>query len=228
MINEMTQPNNPVNASDANSDARSFTGIIPGIICAKGKSVTEIKMLLLDMLTDAVSAVVTDAGEQCGTALVTAFPEGEYDPKAEVFIIRPEETVDGKVFIVTAGRDDLPAALEAKYTLTASGIESTILQTSGSADIAALAGLKERLRCAAACIAVAGTDNALPGIVAGATQAPVIALPVSTAGKNIFGGWLSLLGNLGSGAAGLTVVGIDNGSGAGFAAARIINSRNAK
>ena len=225
MINEMTQSDNNVHASAENAGAQNVFAVTPGYIRAGKKSAGELKSLIFDMLTQFGSVLATEVSEQCGVALITAFPEGEYDPKAEVFLIRPEKTVDGKVFIITAGRDDLPSALEAKYALTASGVESVILQTAGSADIAALAGLKERLCSAAACIAVAGSDNALPGIVAGVTKVPVIALPVTTEGKNTFSGWLSLLGNLGSGAAGLTVVGIDNASGAGFAAARIINSR---
>ena len=97
--------------------------------------------------------------------------------------------------------------------------------TSAPWNAQSLTELKERLSCAAACIAVAGTDSALPGMIAGLTQVPVIALPLTAQKNNFLGGVMSLFGTLSSGAAGLTVVSVDNGVGAGFAAARIINSQ---
>ena len=224
MINDTIQPDNNSVSAERNSAAGRVVCQKPGYICGRNKTAGELRQLLFDMLEECSAAVVTEVKEECGTILVTTFPEGEYDPQAEVFVIKPEERRSEKVLIITAGKDDLPAALEAKYTLAASGIEGTIIQTAGTADIAGLAELKARLSSAAACIAVAGVDNALPGIVAGATQNPVIALPVSQGKKDVFGGWLSLLGTLSSESTGLVVVGVDNGSGAGFAAARIINS----
>ena len=224
MINDTIQPDNNSVAAERNTAAGGVVYKKPGYICGRNKTARELKSLLSDMLTEYNAAVVTSVKEECGTVLVTAFPEGEYDPQAEVFVIKAQEHRSEKVLIITAGKDDLPAALEAKYALAASGVEGTIIQTAGTADISGLAGLKERLSSAAACIAVAGVDNALPGIVAGATDIPVIALPVSSGKKNVFGGWLSLLGTLSSESTGLVVVGVDNGSGAGFAAARIINS----
>lgn len=224
MINDTIQPDNNCAAAERNTAARGVVCKKPGYISGRNKTAGELKRLLFDILEEYGAAVVTEVKEECGTLLVTTFPEGEYDPQAEVFVVKPEEHRSEKVLIITAGKDDLPAALEAKYALAASGVEGTIIQTAGTADIAGLAGLKARLSSAAACIAVAGVDNALPGIVAGATENPVIALPVSLGKKNIFGGWLSLLGTLSSESTGLVVVGVDNGSGAGFAAARIINS----
>ena len=228
MINDMFQPDTNDNASEHRSDAVTSFCLKPGYICGRGKTAKELQSLLFDMRTEYCSAVVTAVKEDCGTVLVSTFPEGEYDPQAEVFLIRPQEIRKEKVLIVIAGKDDIPAALEAKYALSASGIESSLIQTGGTADLGSLIGLKERLSSAAACIAVAGVDSALPGIVAGATQMPVIALPVSLGKKNEFGGWLSLLGTLGSESTGLVVVGVDNGAGAGFAAARIINSSSGK
>jgi NCAIR mutase (PurE)-related protein len=228
MINDMLQPDTNDNASDSCTDACASFCLKPGYICGRGKTAQELRKLLFDVRAEYASAVVTAVKEECGTVLVSAFPEGEYDPLAEVFIIRPQENRKEKVIIVTAGKDDIPAALEAKYALSASGIQSSLIQTGGTADLGSLIGLKERLSSAAACIAVAGVDSSLPGIVAGATQMPVIALPVSKGKKNEFGGWLSLLGTLGSESTGLVVVGVDNGAGAGFAAARIINSSSGR
>ena len=224
MINDTIQPDTSSFAAETTPAARGVVCQKPGYICGRNKTAGELRSLLFDTLKEYSAAVVTEVKEECGTVLVTTFPEGEYDPQAEVFVIKAKEHRSEKVLIITAGKDDLPAALEAKYALAASGIEGTIVQTAGSADLAGLAALQNRLSSAAACIAVAGVDNALPGIVAGATQNPVIALPVSLGKKSVFGGWLSLLGTLGSESTGLVVVGVDNGSGAGFAAARIINS----
>ena len=228
MINDTIQPDNNSVSAERDSAAGGVVCQKPGYICGRNRTARELKLLLFDALKEHNAAVVTEVEEECGTLLVTTFPEGEYDPQAEVFVIKQEAHRSEKVLIITAGKDDLPAALEAKYALAASGIEGTIIQTAGAADFAGSAGLKERLRSAAACIAVAGVDSALPGIIAGETEIPVIALPVSLGKKNVFGGWLSLLGTLSSESTGLVVVGVDNGSGAGFAAARIINSSSNK
>lgn len=193
----------------------------PGRIQGRGKSAEQLRKTIRRMILEYDSVIAADVAEKDGEALVAAFPGGEYDPAARVFLIPPRKVRPCGVFIVTAGEDDLPAALEARYALAACGLAGTIEQTCGTARPETLAGLRDRLSCATACIAVAGADSALPAAVSGMAAIPVLALPVSLPGSGS-GGWELLPGILRSGAPGLAVTLPDDGIGAGLAVARIV------
>ncbi|MBQ9501158.1 MAG: AIR carboxylase family protein [Lentisphaeria bacterium] len=206
------------------ADAGAAEGVcrFPGRVRGRGKGVEQLKKAVRRMLLEYDSVIAAGVAEKDGEALVAAFPGGEYDPVAEVFLMPPREIRTSGVFIVTAGEEDLPAALGARYALAACGAAATVERTGGTARPETLRELGDRLRCAAACIAVAGADSALPAAVSGMVGTPVIALPVSVPGDSP-GGWELLPGILRSGAPGLAVTLPDDGVGAGFAAARIIN-----
>ena len=135
--------------------------------------------------------------------------------------------VRGTVLVVTAGTSDLPVAEEAAVTAAAFGNPVERLTDVGVAGIHRLLARGDRLRSASVVIVVAGMEGALPSVVGGLVAAPVIAVPTSVGYGAAFGGVAALLGMLNSCASGVTVVNIDNGFGAAYAAT-LINRVGAK
>ena len=127
----------------------------------------------------------------------------------------------GSILVVSAGTSDIPVAEEALVTATMMGNQVERLFDVGVAGIHRLLGNRAKLDAAAVLIVVAGMEGALPSVVAGLVAKPVIAVPTSIGYGASFHGLSALLGMLNSCAAGVTVVNIDNGFGAGFAASLI-------
>jgi len=123
--------------------------------------------------------------------------------------------------VVCAGTSDIPVAEEAVITATLMGNRVKRLFDVGVAGIHRLLENRARLDAASVLIVVAGMEGALPSVVAGLIDKPVIAVPTSVGYGASFHGLAALLGMLNSCAAGVTVVNIDNGFGAGFAASLI-------
>ncbi|HEX5022903.1 MAG TPA: nickel pincer cofactor biosynthesis protein LarB, partial [Candidatus Binatia bacterium] len=130
-------------------------------------------------------------------------------------------TGKGTVLIVCAGTSDIPVAEEAAVTATITGNRVERLFDVGVAGIHRLMENRLKLDAASVVIVVAGMEGALPSVVAGLIDKPVIAVPTSIGYGASFHGLAALLGMLNSCAAGVTVVNIDNGFGAGFAASLI-------
>lgn len=128
------------------------------------------------------------------------------------------------VAVVTAGTADLPVAEEAAIVLQSQGVPVTRVPDVGVAGIHRLLGNLDALRKAAVVIVVAGMDGALPSVVGGLLEAPVIAVPTSVGYGASFQGLAALLTMLNSCAAGLTVTNIDNGFGAAMAAVKIVRA----
>jgi NCAIR mutase (PurE)-related protein len=122
---------------------------------------------------------------------------------------------------VAAGTSDLPVAEEAAVTLEVFGNRVERIFDAGVAGLHRLLVETDRLRGCAAVIVVAGMEGALPSVVAGLVDKPIIAVPTSTGYGASFGGLAALLGMLNSCGSGVTVVNIDNGFGAAYAAATI-------
>jgi NCAIR mutase (PurE)-related protein len=129
----------------------------------------------------------------------------------------------GRVIVLTAGTSDLPVAEECMAVLTAYGFRPHLLADVGVAGVHRLLGSTDELAEADAVVVVAGMEGALPSLVGGLTGAPVIAVPTSVGYGAALEGITALLGMLSSCAAGLTVVGIDNGYGAACAVARLLS-----
>ncbi len=134
--------------------------------------------------------------------------------------LAPERPV--RVVVVTAGTSDLPVADECTAVLRASGIRPTVLVDCGVAGVHRLLASVDELADADAVVVVAGMEGALASLVGGITPAPVVAVPTSTGYGAGLQGVTALLGMLASCAAGLTVVGIDNGFGAACAVVRML------
>jgi hypothetical protein len=135
---------------------------------------------------------------------------------------RPAPARPARVLLITAGTADLPVAAECKAALDAFGLHPTLLADCGVAGVHRLLASLDELASADAVVVVAGMEGALASLVGGITPAPVVAVPVSTGYGASFQGVTALLAMLSSCAAGLTVVGIDNGFGAACAIARMM------
>lgn len=186
----------------------------------------------LDQLTTIVTALdrrrrnilVTRLDRNKGEALAGQFPAGEYDELARTFCLIHQPAARqgrGKILVICAGTSDLPVAREASITARMLGNEVEELVDVGVAGIHRLLDCQEQLHQAAVVIVVAGMEGALPSVIGGLVAAPVIAVPTSVGYGASFGGIAALLGMLNSCASGVTVVNIDNGFGAAFAANRI-------
>ncbi|HTX19234.1 MAG TPA: nickel pincer cofactor biosynthesis protein LarB [Bacteroidota bacterium] len=131
--------------------------------------------------------------------------------------LRPER----KILVITAGTSDIPVAEEAVVTARMLGQNVDTLYDVGVAGIHRLLSQTEKLHTASVIVVVAGMDGALASVVGGLVDVPVIAVPTSTGYGASFGGIAPMLTMLNSCAAGITVVNIDNGFGAAFAASLI-------
>ena len=123
--------------------------------------------------------------------------------------------------MVSAGTSDIPVAEEALITATVMGNTVEHLYDVGVAGIHRLMERKDALLSASVLIVVAGMEGALPSVIGGLVDKPVIAVPTSTGYGTGFGGIAALLSMLNSCASGLAVVNIDNGFGAGYIASLI-------
>ena len=128
----------------------------------------------------------------------------------------------GRILVVTAGTADLPVAEECVATLSAHGFRPELLADCGVAGVHRLLATADELATADAVVVVAGMEGALPSVVGGIAACPVVAVPTSVGYGSSFEGITALLGMLSSCAAGITVVGIDNGFGAALAIARLL------
>jgi hypothetical protein len=131
------------------------------------------------------------------------------------------------VAVITAGTSDLPVAEECVTALAGFGIEAKVLADCGVSGLHRLLAVVDDFADAHAVVVIAGMEGALASVVGGLTAAPVIAVPTSAGYGASLAGVTALLGMLASCAAGLCVVGIDNGFGAAFAVARLLGTRAA-
>ena len=167
--------------------------------------------------------LLTRADEAQVAAAIERNPAGERTGTAPATVCwRPAAPRPERVVVCTAGTADLPVADECGATLAAHGIEPTRLTDVGVAGVHRLLASADELADADAIVVVAGMEGALASLVGGITPAPVVAVPTSAGYGASFGGITALLAMLSSCAAGLTVVGIDNGFGAACAVLRML------
>ena len=159
-----------------------------------------------------------------GARTVTGTATGGDQVRGELSTVvwRPAPRRPAHTLVVTAGTSDLPVARECEATLTALGLAPTLLPDCGVAGVHRLLAAADELADADAVVVVAGMEGALASIVGGITPAPVVAVPTSTGYGAALEGVTALLAMHASCAAGITVVGIDNGFGAACAIARIL------
>jgi NCAIR mutase (PurE)-related protein len=193
----------------------------PEVILGEGKSVGQIEKIIASMLDNGDNILVTRLDEAKAFGIKQGFPGAVYHGDARCLTIeqKPAEmTGRGKILVISAGTSDIPVAAEAVITARMMGNEVEHLYDVGVAGIHRLLARRELLFAASVIIVVAGMEGALPSVVAGMVAKPVIGVPTSVGYGASFGGIAALLGMLNSCSAGVTVVNIDNGFGAAYAA----------
>jgi NCAIR mutase (PurE)-related protein len=202
---------------------------VPEAVYAPGKSPEQCAGIVAELLGAGQGPViVTRAEDEQAARCLERCPGGERLPaEAEVsalstLVWRPAPARPGRVVIVTAGTADLPVAQECSATLGAYGFAPLLLADCGVAGVHRLLASLEDLATADVVVVVAGMEGALASVVGGLTPAPVIAVPTSVGYGAALEGVTALLAMLSSCAAGVTVVGIDNGYGAACAVARLL------
>jgi NCAIR mutase (PurE)-related protein len=212
---------------DLNREGR--TGV-PEVIYASGKELDQLRALCAVFVERTGRAIFSRIGRDEAKALITEFPHctPRHSSRAQMLVLRkPECTVPegGQIGIITAGTSDLPVAEQAQIIAEEMGCRVTLVGDVGVAGLHRLfAPLHTMLESKVDVIVVAaGMDGALPSVVSGLVDVPVIGLPTST-GYGIGGqGVAALLSMLQTCAPGLSVVNVDNGIGAGITAALIAN-----
>jgi NCAIR mutase (PurE)-related protein len=167
--------------------------------------------------------LVTRVSEAGQAALRAGVPAAEVHARARAVSVNAPraESGTGLVLVLSAGTADAPVAAEAELTARMLGARTEWLADVGVAGLHRLLAHTARLRQARALVVVAGMEGALPSVVGGLVARPVVAVPTSVGYGASLGGLAALLAMLNSCAAGVTVVNIDNGFGAGYAAALI-------
>lgn len=196
----------------------------PEVIMGQGKEPKEIAAIVHAMRRRKANVLVTRVSADKMARLKSLVAGLKYNAaaRAATWIGKPIKAAGkGMVLVVCAGTSDIPVAEEAAVTATIMGNRVERLYDVGVAGIHRLLENRPRLDSASVLIVVAGMEGALPSVVAGLTDKPVIAVPTSVGYGASFNGVAALLGMLNSCAAGVTVVNIDNGFGAGFAASLI-------
>jgi hypothetical protein len=202
---------------------------VPETVLGEGKTAEQVASIVACMAARGHNVLATRLSADKGDLLAGNYPAGEYDPLARTFTLVQQPLQDlgrGPVAVVCAGTADLPVAREAANTARIFQNRVVEIADIGVAGLHRMLAHLPVLREAAVIIIVAGMEGALPSVIGGLVSVPVIAVPTSIGYGTAFSGIAALLGMLNSCAGGITVVNIDNGFGAAFAATRI-NRRTA-
>lgn len=193
------------------------------VIYGAGKTPEQILAIMRALNAAGQNAFVTRVTPEQASIICAEMPAASYLKEARIITcdVVPLPEPQGKVAVLCAGTSDVPVAEEAAVTAERMGANVSRLYDVGVAGIYRLFSRLDSFKDANAIVVVAGMEGALPSVVGGLTDIPVIACPTSIGYGASFGGIAALLGMLNSCASGVTVVNIDNGFGAGMAAAQI-------
>ncbi|MDO5672996.1 MAG: nickel pincer cofactor biosynthesis protein LarB [Actinomycetaceae bacterium] len=215
-----------VQSLDFDWDRPRRRGFTEAVYC-EGKSpdqLREVARQIRDASTDSSLAFLfTRADAPRAAALKEILPDAFHDEQAQFLSwpALPPPVTGTRVVVACAGTSDWKVAREAELTASYMGRETQLIADVGVAGLHRLLSHQETLREAGAIVVVAGMDGALPSVVAGLVEVPVIAVPTSVGYGAAFEGLAALLTMMNSCAAGVAVVNIDNGYGAGVLAAQI-------
>jgi hypothetical protein len=199
------------------------------VVFAPGKNDEQLTSAVSELFHGDRSALVTKLDSRQGELLQHGFPTGTYWREAGIFVLgrelhlAPPWKKEGEVLVVTAGSSDLPVALEALGAGRFFGADLGLIADVGVAGLHRLTPHLQAMKRARILIVVAGMEGALPSVLSGVQDRPIIAVPTSAGYGASLGGIAALLGMLSSCAPGISVVNIDNGFGAAAAAARFLN-----
>lgn len=210
----------------------------PEVVYGSGKTPEQVTAIVAALLAHHELALVTRASSEQATALKHTVPDACYVASCGILYVDRRTTAlrmtgeqhteilaqgggEGQVLVCCAGTSDLPVAAEAALTARIMGSRVSLLADIGIAGVHRTLGHQDELDQARSIVVVAGMEGALPSLVAGLVDVPVVAVPTSVGYGASFGGIAALLGMLTSCAGGVSVVNIDNGFGAGLIAHRI-------
>lgn len=204
------------------TDRRRRCGF-PEVVLGLRKTPAHVAAIAKAILEKEPVLLVSHGTEEQWRAVSANFPEARWHASARCITVelKPLPKLEGHVAVVCAGTSDLAVADEAAVTLEIFGNLVDRITDVGVAGIHRLLAVRDRIETANVVIVVAGMEGALPSAVAGLVSKPVIAVPTSVGYGASFAGVAALLGMLNSCGSGVTVVNIDNGFGAAFAAAQI-------
>ncbi len=201
---------------------RSLRQGFPEVVLCEGKTTAQVVAIARSFIKKRGPFLATRAEPAVARAICRLDRRARYHADARIVAIAPSsQKRQGHVLIVTAGTADVPVAEEARITAEIMGSHVERLYDVGVAGLHRLLGKKERLFDARVIIVAAGMDGVLPSVVGGLVECPVVAVPTSRGYGASFGGLAALLTMLNSCAAGVGVMNIDNGFGAGCLAHRI-------
>jgi NCAIR mutase (PurE)-related protein len=195
------------------------------VIFCEGKTPQWVEGVVRQLVDASQDCLATRVNAEQAAHLASLFPQGEQDRVARTFWLpvpseKPRET-SGRVVVLTAGTSDLPVAQEAAVTVRALGCEMKLIADVGVAGIHRLLRHREQFAGADAIVCVAGMDGALPSVVGGLVDCPVIAVPTSIGYGAAFAGLAPLLTMLNACSANVVAVNIDSGFKGGYVAALI-------
>jgi pyridinium-3,5-biscarboxylic acid mononucleotide synthase len=201
------------------------------IVFAEGKTVDDVSAIVRRLLEGNEGPVLVSRASSHHVRVVrelaatAGHPVREAGRAGAVAIMRNVPSPTGNVLVITAGTSDLPVAEEAELTASMMGARTEVVADVGVAGLHRIASIRPRLGEADAIVVAAGMEGALASVVGGLVRCPVVACPTSVGYGANFGGLAALLAMLSSCAPGVVCVGIDDGVGAGYAAALIARGR---
>ena len=204
---------------------RSLRKGFPEVVYGEGKTAQQIIGIMDKIIRQENVVLVTRVDADKANAICEQFPEAEHHADARMIIVKKgERPIQGKgiIAVISAGTSDIPVAREAYLTASVMGNRVESLFDVGVAGIHRLFGHHDLIKSASVLIVAAGMEGALPAVVAGVVDKPVIAVPTSVGYGVSFGGLTALFAMLNSCSSNVAVVNIDNGFGAGYLAS-IIN-----
>jgi NCAIR mutase (PurE)-related protein len=199
----------------------------PETVFGEGKTPEQVVAIVERIAGRGQRALVTRTDALVHARVVAVRPEARYHEAARCITVEttPPPALPGRVAVAAAGTSDLPVAEEAAVTAAFHGAEVDRIYDVGVSGLHRLLDRAETIRQADVVVVVAGMEGALPSVVAGLVDAPVVAVPTSVGYGASFGGIAALLAMLNSCASGVGVVNIDNGFGAAHLACLILRGR---
>jgi NCAIR mutase (PurE)-related protein len=193
----------------------------PEVVYGAGKETDQVVAAVRKILERDSVVLVTRVEPVTAEEVMRSFPQAIWNKRGRTLRIGAASGSAGFVSVICAGTSDLPCAEEAAETAAAMGVVVNRIHDVGVAGLHRLLDRIEEIRKSDALVVVAGMEGALPSVVAGLVDVPVIAVPTSVGYGASFHGLAALLAMLNSCASGVSVVNIDNGFGAGYQAALI-------
>jgi NCAIR mutase (PurE)-related protein len=200
------------------------------VVLGQGKTAPQIAAIMVELARGGSTVLATRIAPEVAEAVAPSVPGVRYVPVPRALVLGPVPPPTqgrGSIAVLSAGTADIPVAEEAALTAELAGNRVVRIFDVGVAGLHRLLAHRAAVESAEIVVVVAGMEGALPSVVGGLFARPVIAVPTSVGYGASFGGVAALLSMLNSCAAGVAVVNIDNGFGAGHMAALMNRKREA-